>query len=160
VFGKHSATWQLADADRPAAVSIDYPWRVWHDLTVCYRAGGWEILDQQPVPLAREPSASINRIRLRRGDRLGVVYFQLYDLEGKTFVPEPTEGGLFGDWLQRAKRRLAALNHRGEPPRTYYQLQAFAEFYDDGSSARVETQLLSLFEAAKERVVPTIRNPQ
>lgn len=40
-LGQHSRTWGYSTPCGLATISVDYPFRGWHDLQLCYQAAGW-----------------------------------------------------------------------------------------------------------------------
>lgn len=55
-WGEFSHTWKYrTPTGKRAVISVDYPFRGWHELTICYVADGWNLTDRAVVPFA--PSA-------------------------------------------------------------------------------------------------------
>lgn len=57
-WGARSQTWHYRKGSRDLIVSIDFPFRGWHELTICYRADGWNMKSRKVVDIARPASAS------------------------------------------------------------------------------------------------------
>jgi exosortase len=72
VSGEHSRTWFYASGARQAAASVDYPFRDWHDLTVCYTSAGWTVLAHGVEP------GEVVAVDLREGTRVFGDYATLF----------------------------------------------------------------------------------
>jgi hypothetical protein len=57
-WGARSHTWRYRKGPRELIVSIDYPFRGWHELTICYRADGWRMQQREVIEVPRDGSAA------------------------------------------------------------------------------------------------------
>lgn len=52
-WGAHSHTWHYVKGPRELIVSLDYPFRGWHELTICYDADGWQVESRNVIDVER-----------------------------------------------------------------------------------------------------------
>jgi exosortase len=72
-WGAHSQTWRYVKGPRELIVSVDYPFRGWHELTTCYRADGWKLDTRHVIEVPRnEASADV----IAAGERCVEAVFQ------------------------------------------------------------------------------------
>jgi exosortase len=105
-FGNFSRSWRYRLANRVVVVSVDYPFRGWHELTNCYGSVGWTL--QQRVIRAGESGTFVTAALQQPEGRLGTLLFGLDDLDGA-----PLEPRSMGSPLAYLRNRLAIL---GTPP--------------------------------------------
>ena len=60
-WGARSQSWRYRSGSQTLTVSVDYPFRGWHELTECYEADGWlrrsrDVVEPPPSALAGDPS--------------------------------------------------------------------------------------------------------
>jgi exosortase len=102
-----SHTWDYPAERYPAAVSLDYPFRGWHDLANCYVRIGWTVQEQAVhPPEAAEPSAPfLAELRLSKApDQHAYLLYSLFDAQGRPVGPPgaPHTEGLLRSLLRRA----------------------------------------------------------
>lgn len=51
-WGEFSQIWYYQAGLKKVVVSVDYPFRGWHELSICYRGAGWAIENREVVPYA------------------------------------------------------------------------------------------------------------
>jgi exosortase len=72
-WGARSQTWRYFKGPREMIISIDYPFRGWHELTTCYRADGWKMDTRHVIDVPRTPtSADV----VKEGERCVEAVFQ------------------------------------------------------------------------------------
>lgn len=57
-WGAHSQTWRYVKGSKQFVVSVDYFFRGWHELTICYRTAGWDMEHRSVVDVPREGAAA------------------------------------------------------------------------------------------------------
>jgi exosortase len=127
-LGQFSRMWHYKhrDVDEAATLSVDYTFYNWHDLTLCYRLTGWQMLYDKTHTL-QQPDGSVDvfveaLFRNEEGGH-GFLVFSLLDENGKVQAARPSE-----TLIQNRLRRLReALERR--PTETRYQVQVFATSY-------------------------------
>ena len=121
-FGEFSQVWRYRLSPHVAAVSLDYPFADWHELTGCYEAQGWGLTERRVHPAdAGEESESWVEVTLSKPlDRHGYLLFALFDGQGRPV--DPPRGGL----AERVGWRLGASRAGGVPS---YQVQLFVDSY-------------------------------
>jgi exosortase len=55
-WGARSQSWKYRKGTQEMVVSVDYPFRGWHELTICYEADGWFRQGRDVVGLAAVPA--------------------------------------------------------------------------------------------------------
>ena len=98
-LGNYSRAWKYRDARDEFMLSVDFPFRGFHPLWICYTNAG-SIVDGEPVLLqlpstVRDGSKSpVARVRLR--DELGnasYLWFSLFESNGQLIeIQKPTDG--------------------------------------------------------------------
>lgn len=58
-WGAHSHTWRYVKGPRELVVSLDYPFRGWHELTICYDADGWLVESRNVIDVKRATEAGV-----------------------------------------------------------------------------------------------------
>ncbi|MCA9027334.1 MAG: exosortase U [Planctomycetaceae bacterium] len=103
VLSDVSKMWTYRGASVAALVSIDYPFRGWHQLSGCYEAQGWEIDAYQAVPLSAAPGRAMSEVRMHRptGEQ-ALLLFVVMDEIGRP-LHDPAVESL---WLQIAGRAI------------------------------------------------------
>ncbi len=112
VLSDVSQVWSYRGASHGALVSIDYPFRGWHQLSSCYQAQGWEIDSYTSVPLADTHGRSLSEVRMHRptGER-GLLLFVVMDANGRPLRDPAVESvwmQTIGRALERVQRPLAS----------------------------------------------------
>src|SRR5262249_17355031 len=158
-----SRSWTYTTGLRTAAVSIDYPFSGWHDLTVCYRGQGWEIANQvtHAAPQADAP-ASIEAQLRRKPDGVAYLCFRFLADHGNSL--SPPVGGFWQGLAQRAGNNIGRARHLlgGDRPATSpeaaaFQVQVFIEGYTPLAQSEQE-QARTLFELTREALRQRVRH--
>ena len=152
-FGETSRVWTYQRGPNAAAVSLDYPFPGWHDLSRCYTTQGWTIEDETVV--ATEDGGRVELQLSKPGYRSGFLLFCEFDGRGTTLAPRGGGADLSLHRHAAALRRLWE-RWRGESccgaddaEGPIYQLQLFIEGY---STLTPEEQELArrLFARARD----------
>lgn len=90
-LGEHSKVWDYRMGGCEGAVSADYSFRGWHELTACYRSEGWA-LQSRTVRKAgaegRDGGGPVVELDLRqRPSRYAHVWFGVWDERGRALEP-------------------------------------------------------------------------
>jgi hypothetical protein len=141
-FGEFSNVWDYHLGQNKAALSLDYPFPGWHDLTRCYTSSGWTIEDQR-LREARgsESTAGYVEVKLTKpAYRSGYLLFSQFDRTGSML--RPRLGGAYlavhrhEASLRRWQSRLTGdAVDLGEERGPVYQFQLFVETYTPLSEA-------------------------
>ena len=158
-FGNFSRSWRYRLGNRVATVSIDYPFRGWHELTECYRGVGWNLHER--AVRTRAAGACVEATFTQPEEQPAVLLFGLDDQRG-----EPLEPRFSGSMLAYLRNRLAFFNvppeqlvrrlaSRHEAMPRGYQVQVLLEADTPLSTAdRVEAQ--KFFDEIRESIRQTI----
>ena len=138
-FGENSRTWSYQAGPNTAALSLDYTFPAWHDLTRCYTGQGWT-MDEQAVRkadgAAGAPADGCVAVKLSKpGYRSGYLLFCQFNRDGAPLEPRLGAAYLSLYRQEAALRRWLRLLQGGpdaappDPPGPVYQLQLFVESY-------------------------------
>ncbi len=138
-FGEQSKTWTYQAGTNTAALSLDYTFPAWHDLTRCYTGQGWT-LDEQVVRQADAaaggaPDGFVAVKLSKPGYRSGYLLFCQFDGKGAPLEPRLGAAYLSLYRQEAALRRWLRLLGGGsdgppaDPPGPVYQWQLFVESY-------------------------------
>ncbi len=135
--GRRSHIWYYRDGPLTAAVAIDYPFRGFHDVKVCYTGQGWGF---EPDAAMAVPGEGVHASRMTSPPLRGFVCFAVCDDQGR--------------WLSAADRQrhltvTGRLRGPDPEPAISYQMQAFIQSYST-LSADDERRVGELFQAARE----------
>jgi exosortase len=116
-----SRSWNYLWPERhlSAGVSLDYPYAKYHDLALCYRAIGWDVLQGTTRSLDDDPTTTYVQLDMRkRPVPRATVLFSEFDRNGRT-VSEPHTPAMMG-LIGRVRSRLARFSdprfpHRPSP---------------------------------------------
>ncbi|MCC6508347.1 MAG: exosortase U [Pirellulaceae bacterium] len=151
-LGEHSAVWTYRAPSSDFVCSIDFPFRGYHPLWVCYTNAGQQIQGvPTPVSLpsqADQPQSSQHVVQVKLKDELGnlsYLWFLLFDAQG-----QPAKINLYDQEndtnpiLERLKLALADSVER-EP--VTYQFQMYVPSSRELSEAEIQSYL-KLFDTA------------
>lgn len=57
-WGAKSQTWRYVKGPKELVISVDYPFLGWHELTICYRADGWNMESRKVVDVQRDQQSA------------------------------------------------------------------------------------------------------
>lgn len=159
--GKHSQRWTYQLGRNTAIVSLDYPFHGWHELTVCYRNNGWELLDSAQKVLDDGTPSGGSRVYIEASmrkslDTHGFLLFSVYDREGKNVDPVTTE------FVRRFVRGAVGLNRflkmtganitvADDLTSSTYQIQVLVQSYAPLTEAE-KAQARGIFREAEARL--------
>jgi exosortase len=161
-FGEFSREWSYQLGLNAAALSLDYPFPGWHDLTRCYTTQGWTIDRETVVPEGGEdggaPPGSVELQLSKPGYRSAYLLFCQFDRRGAALAPR---GGGADLSLHRHASALRWLLDRwqgasarpdDDPEGPVYQLQLFVESYAP-LTPEEQGQARRLFEQGRSRLL-------
>lgn len=106
VWGENSLVWTYGDGEIRATFSLDYFFRKWHELTVCYRSSGWQ-LDERVILSDEDEGGKWATVRARcsrpASREQGLFFFDLFRTSGA--VLDPVESVMAADWKERFSLR-------------------------------------------------------
>jgi exosortase len=162
-WGEFSRMWLYRGPARIASLSLDYHFIDWHELTICYKGRGWEMISRRSEPAPRLAEAGGTAKSAPGGGdvivaeftnaegRYGFLVYGMYDRKGRPLDPpeSKTTAKLLGERLQSWLRTGDAGGRDGEL--LSFQLQLFLE--GEGSPAVVDLAFATeLFGQARARI--------
>jgi len=128
VWGENSLVWTLDFDGLKVVMSVDYYFNKWHELTVCYRAAGWQLGGREVQPSNEESAwqTVVGRCHRPTSRERGLMLFDLFRVTGE--VLEPVESVLAADWKERFSLRNLAVFKQHFSEGAYHdvvQVQAF-----------------------------------
>jgi exosortase len=157
-FGDFSSRWVLRGGGGECIASVDRPFWGWHDLTICYRGTGWELLDRRDVGERGPEDGPGHYVEARFSRPTGeyaLLVFGLFEHDGTHLVP-PLSGLPSPRLMDRLRRSPLITRLLGRPQRdesnAVYQFQVFAPSTLDVTPEQRE-ELRQLFFAARQQIV-------
>ena len=144
--GIFSHIWHYQRGQAVASVALDYPFRGYHDVTVCYTLQGWRIAREQRQggQGTNSSMASVAVEMNREPVSQGLLWFSTVDEQGRCMETPAVAHKLLERWN---------LTGRVEP--VSYRVQALMTGYSPPSPAEREAGR-QLFDAARKLLVPQI----
>jgi hypothetical protein len=143
-FGQHSSIWRYSRGNRVAQVSVDYPFRGWHELIGCYQSTEWKLRDRRELqgqagsPEAAASPTYVEAVLSNPRGQFSVLHFGFLD-DRAQWIASPVQSGL-GVAGREMPWELVS-------KRPAYQFQVFStEFAPPSNEERQE--LAQLYEAA------------
>jgi exosortase len=149
-FGERSDIWRFQADEETAVFSVDQTFRLWHDLTVCYRNAGWQI-DEQNVVFGEDKAWPTVAVSFSRKDgRRALLAFCLFD---RSSLPLEVPGylDLLTSIRKRIEKRFSFSAGELFREQTCYQVQVFMET-DNSNVDAMKERVLGLLEAGRVRV--------
>jgi hypothetical protein len=162
-YGERSKVWIYSRPGQSIAVSLDYPFPSFHDLSPCYVGQGWHVVEAKVIhelPGAGRPAVWQEMRMSFPGGRSGYVVYAEFNPEGDALEGESRLTGAF----YRNMRALQALydyvfRHeeftKPKPLGPAYQIQAMIQT-DGRLSPETEQELQQVFFAAVRELSPQI----
>ncbi len=95
LMGQCSRMWRYSSAVNQSVASLDFPFRGWHPLEVCYASAGWNVDSIEYIESDQDPSRSWPIVELklsRQSQEFALIDYSLFDTEGKPFRFDPSIG--------------------------------------------------------------------
>ncbi len=126
-LGEYSRSWRFRDSCCDFVLSLDFPFRGYHPLWVCYTNAGHEIQGSPtPIYLPEQPASEDPRVvQVKLRDDLGnyaYLWFQMFDREGQAIAVKTYDKPEANPWWSRVKTVMADTVAR-DP--VSYQFQMF-----------------------------------
>lgn len=154
INGEFSQSWgYYVGGKHRCEVSLDYTFTGWHELTTCYRNGGWLVKDRKVLSFPEDPSQQFVRVDLekRHLGLNGFLLFSVWDDRGERINPPlSSTNKLLRERLDTIwnKLRGESVNRMTAPT---YQVQVFVHSY--GELSEPEKQLMvQLFRDVEARM--------
>ena len=151
-FGQYSRIYRLTRDDSPSIVtlSVDFPFYDQHELTVCYRNIGWQMIDRNAVFVDAEQLAeqAIIRARFESAEGHGLLLFGHLDGKGELLAPRYVmdSGSTFHRLFARFRQQEGTFNSRGVT-----QVQAWVTGPIEVRE-EIEAEIREIFVEFRERV--------
>jgi exosortase len=143
-FGQYSSIWQYRRGARTAQVSVDYPFRGWHELIGCYESTEWKLRDRRELqgqagsPATAAALSFVEAMLSNPRGQFAVLHFGFVD-DRAQWIASPAQSGL-GITGREMPWELA-------PKRPAYQFQVFSTGFAPPTDED-RRELTRLFEAA------------
>jgi len=156
LLGQHSRVWQLKNETSRLTVSLDFPFRGWHPLWVCYMNAGWKQRSLELVNgsdedgLGREFSFYESVLENDLGD-VAVLHFSLFDEHGQPYTME--RKGELPQAENRLQRNLWTRSRREEQVRDpiTFQFQQLSQTNTSPTPVQLE-RLRGVFRKLRSQV--------
>ncbi len=133
-----SQSWHYQNSDLVATLALDYPFRGYHDVTICYTGSGWEIVRNVTRPAAASPDGAPFVEAKMQKDLVAKAALLFSTLDER------------GQWVDGSYiKRNTMERFRGESSDTTYRVQMIVPHYVPLSTAK-EEQVLALFLEARK----------
>ena len=138
-LGVHSVRWRFQYSGVLVGIAVDYPLDGFHDVAMCYRAGGWQVLSESKL-LNVNTGEDLHGLKLmmQQSLRQGEVFQSVVDAQGAWLAPTSGFDSRF-DVSQTTGFRIQLV------------VQSYAPL-----SAVSETSILALFVEARKLLIPQI----
>ena len=149
VNGFHPHFWVYRRGDRAAAIAVDYPFSGFHEATICYSTGGWDIA-RASVAAANAGAPAFYEVALAKPPlMIGRLLFASCDEAGHWLAADPPAppAGAIATALYFSKRRAA--------DRPTVQVQALAVGYQPIGPAQTAA-VRELFLAARKIIAAEV----
>jgi exosortase len=167
LMGQHSRIWSFSKEDIRQTLSLDLPFRSWHELWVCYEKNGWEIRKRDMVTLDGNGQLldwPYFEIRLENAvGEFAVLQFSHFLKNGEPFVYSQSDARLgYGDrntrWIFPKVVKQLKLMQEPEPVTFQFQLLSrTSEPATDEQIAQFRSLFLEARETIREKSIPAFR---
>lgn len=133
-----SQAWHYQNGDLIATIALDYPFKGYHDVTICYTGSGWDIVSHAVCPAASSPDGSAYVVSKMQKDIVAKAHLMFSTMNER------------GEWVDGSYvRRNMMERFRGESAETTYRVQMILSHYVPLSTAK-EEQVTSFFLEARK----------
>ena len=147
-MGVSSQVWHYRRGDIVASLGLDYPFRGYHDVTVCYSSRGWDLLERRAQG-RQATNASPPFVEARMQNHVGLhgtVWFSAVDERGRWLAGAALNPGLKRNFLGRFSPGWLKMASRNEL--ATYQLQVLSTGFNP-LKPREREQVQQFFEEAR-----------
>jgi exosortase len=154
-WGENSRVWYYRQGQRGVALSADYQFVDWHELSICYISQGWQVTGRRLVaPGDAGPKILVVVDMINPQGWYGMLVYGMYRVDGTPVSPPEATGyvaslaGRLAGWFRKGARNeqtVARLNH---------QLQLFVES-ESPLSPTDRDQVLAFYDHARRLVQKT-----
>lgn len=146
-----SHSWSYSSSALTTYVAFDQAdWDGWHELTVCYRAAGWQMTNRRIVPTASDVPGTWNVVLAEferdSGDR-ALLAFSLFNQDGQPIESPDSD---FKDTETTIFERFQGRVNPGEFHERVLQTQVFAQHQGDLSEESVQ-EIIDLHLRTRDR---------
>lgn len=151
VYGQRSHFWQYRDSDNVLILSLDFPFRAWHQLSHCYESSGWTVEKIETIKASESESWPWQEVAMSNGLGLkGTLLFCHFDEEGKPYIANALVTGEVESRANRTALQMLSASKDLREPITY-QFQLFIESPKSPSPEELK-KLREVFFIAREMV--------
>ena len=160
-FGEFSKTWNYESPICDVAVSLDFPFTEWHELSYCYGGHGWQLRSRRTSDAAgwTTPESKISFVELvlsKPTGEHGYVLFSLLDNRGQTIPPpDPSLASTMqGRIVDGPLARVLGRESKVRLNTNTYQIQLFASSerpLSENHRAHIREQFLSFVEIIRKQ---------
>lgn len=136
-LGRRSDAWQYRAPRCNANISFDQTFPGWHELTTCYRNGGWKLVPNSRTVIRVESGDDdgkgwdyVEAKFIKDTGERGYLLFSLFNGAGEPMAPPILAGGL-QSYITRAKSRLTNRIRRSLFSSEAYQTQVFVQHFGE-----------------------------
>lgn len=156
-LGGRSDMWKYQSPQYAATVSIDQPFPGWHELTVCYKNSGWEMISRKRIDPAETGDLGpggenwpyvVAKFKRETGERAYLV-FALFNTAGDPVTP-PAQWNRMFYFFSGIKNRMSNRLRASLFDNSTYQVQSFVPSYGDGLSESSEKEVVDHFLQVRE----------
>lgn len=145
-FGEHSLIWKYAlPGHGSAAVSFDYPFVDWHELTHCYLGTGWSVTRREQVYASDDLDPLVLAELEKPTGEYAILVFGIFDREGNCVAPPDSIASRFSHRLSKVFTKYRVQSET-------YQLQVLLEI-PKPSSQNHQQELLIRFQQLKKMML-------
>ena len=158
LMGQHSRAWSFANSDTKQTLSLDLPFRGWHELWMCYELTGWKALERR---LVNSDDAGLPlawpyfEVRLENADgEFAILHFSHFVKSGEPFIYSQADAR--AGYADRNTRWilptiLKQLRQMQEPIPVTFQFQLLSRTLESATDEQI-AQFQSLFFEAREKI--------
>ncbi len=158
LMGQHSRIWSLSLEDIRQTLSLDLPFRSWHELWICYELTGWKKLGHKLVSISSAGDKMdwpYFEVRLENADgEFATLHFSHFLKNGEPFVYSQSDvrsgnGDRDTRWI--LPTMLKQLRQMQEPEPVTFQFQLLSRTSEPATEEQI-VAFRSLFLEAREKI--------
>ena len=168
-YGQFSKIWRYQAEAQHAAVSLDYPFPGWHELTECYYGQGWDFEETTNHSAAHSGPAHYTEVKMKKsGLRWGYLLYCQFDSTGQVLTAP--RRGMVTSTVHRHESALKRLfgwedrhNDLTQSVGTTYQQQLFVQTYrpmSDDERARTKQRFFRVHQEIRQHLFGNAESSQ